>query len=68
MKSAGMEYDDRLYGGWYDEDGYDEYGYSAFDRDGSYIGIGNGIDRWGYTEMDYLCMSDDEFEDICYGA
>ena len=65
MKDDGIEYDSRLYGGWYDENGYDSYGYSAFDSNGNYVGHGNGVDRWGYTEMDYLSMSDDDFEDIC---
>lgn len=69
MHDAGMTYDERLYMGHYDENGYDSYGYSAFDSNGNYAGSGYGIDRWGYTEMDYLSMSDDEFEDICiYGA
>ncbi len=69
MKERGEEYDTRLYFGNYDAEGFDSYGYSAFDSDGNYIGIGEGIDRWGYTEWDYLAMSDDEFEDICmYGG
>ena len=38
----------------YDEEGFDSYGYSSFDADGNYVGHGNGIDRYGYTEMDYL--------------
>ena len=46
----------------YDADGYDSYGYSAFYEDGTYAGIGEGVDRNGYTEMDYMSMSDDEFE------
>jgi hypothetical protein len=48
----------------YDENGYDSYGYSAFNADGDYIGIGEGIDRNGYTEMDYLGMNDDEFDNL----
>lgn len=65
MRDAGMEFDARLYMASYDDEGYDRYGYSAFDADGNYVGECNGIDRWGYTEMDYLSMSDEEFEDIC---
>jgi len=62
------EYNTRLHYGIYDKDGFDSYGYSAFE-DGKYIDIGAGIDRWGYTENDYLCMSNDEFNDICmYGG
>jgi hypothetical protein len=69
MKERGEIYDTRIHFGNYDEDGYDSYGYSAFGRDGNYIGIGEGIDRWGYTEWDYLRMTDDEFENICiYGG
>jgi hypothetical protein len=63
------EYDDLIHYGDYDSEGYDYYGYSAWNKDGSFAGHGNGIDRWGYTEVEYLCMSDEEFEDICrYGG
>ena len=63
------EYDARIHLGNYDENGYDSYGYSAFDANGNYNGIGEGIDRWGYTELDYLMMSDEMFESICiYGG
>lgn len=69
MRDAGMKFDARLYMGCYDDEGYDSYGYSAFDADGNYVGEQNGVDRWGYTEMEYLSMSDDEFESICiYGG
>lgn len=56
-----VEYDEKTMFGNYDRDGYDRYGYSAFDRDGNYVGIGNGVDRNGYTEFEYLSMSSDEF-------
>ena len=64
------EYDTRTHFTNYDEDGFDYYGYSAFDSDGNYVGIGDyGIDRWGYSENDYLMMSNDEYDDICmYGG
>jgi len=62
MKERGEVYDTKVHFGNYDENGYDRYGYCAFNRDGEYIGIGDGIDRWGYTEMDYLMMDDDEFD------
>jgi len=62
-------YNSRLHLAHYDKEGYDSYGYSAFDDDGNYIGIGEGIDRWGYTEWDYLAMTDSEFEYISmYGV
>lgn len=54
--------------GHYDREGFDSYGYSAWLADGSYAGIGEGIDRGGYTEMDYLRMDENEFNDInAYG-
>jgi hypothetical protein len=42
----------------YDDEGFDSYGYSCFDADGEYVGCGNGIDRYEYTEMDYLTSGD----------
>lgn len=63
------DYDDLLHFADYDSEGYDSYGYSAWLKDGGFAGHGNGIDRWGYTEMEYLFMTDEEFEDICrYGV
>jgi hypothetical protein len=47
--------------GNYDKEGYDSYGYSAYDKDGKYVGVGEGVDRNGYTETDYLLMTDDEY-------
>ena len=63
MKERGETFDARLYFANYDENGYDSYGYSAFDADGNYVGAGDGVDRWGYTEWDYLATSDEEFDD-----
>lgn len=48
------DYDEELHYPNYDHEGYDSYGYSAYDEDGKYVGIGNGIDRHGWTEDDYL--------------
>ena len=64
------EYETRIHFDNYDEEGYDDYGYSAFDANGNYVGIRtDGVDRWGYSEWDYLAMDDDEFENICiYGG
>ena len=53
----GIEYNEKTMFGNYDSEGFDSYGYSAFDADGEYVGIGNGIDRYGYTEDDYLMDS-----------
>ncbi len=61
--SAG-DYDEKTEFGNYDDEGYDRYGYSAFDSEGNYAGIGNGVDRNGYTEMEYLRMSAEEFENF----
>ena len=45
----------------YDEEGFDSYGYSDFLADGTYVGYGQGIDRNGITEDEYLVMDDDTF-------
>jgi len=58
------EYDTKIHFPNYDEDGYDSYGYSAFNANGEYVGIGSGVDRNGLTEWDYLAMSDDEFDSL----
>lgn len=66
MYERGEIYDSRIYFDNYDEEGYDSYGYSAFDVDGNYVGDGNGVDRWGYTEMQYLEMNDEDFDYLSY--
>jgi len=58
LHDAGIVYDEKTMFGDYDEDGYDWYGYSGFDADGNYVGCGNGIDRAGWTEHDYLTLAD----------
>ena len=55
VADAGVEYDEKTMFDNYDDEGFDSYGYSAFDIDGNYVG--NGIDRYGYSEMDYLMDS-----------
>lgn len=52
--------------GEYDKDGYDSYGYSAYDSEGTFVGSSNGVDRAGYTEYQYLLMSDEEFYSLDY--
>ena len=42
----------------YNKAGYDGYGYSGLDNDGNYVGIGEGVDRLGNTESDYLSMDE----------
>jgi hypothetical protein len=51
---AAGEYNEKLHFDNYDDEGFDSYGYSSFDADGEYVGCGKGIDRYGYTENDYL--------------
>lgn len=58
------DYDEKTMYDHYDSDGFDSYGYSSFDIDGNYVGVGRGIDRYGYTENEYLCMTDDKFESV----
>lgn len=58
--SAG-EYDEKLHYDDYDPEGYDHYGYSAFDESDNYVGPGNGVDRNGVTEFRYMMMSEDEY-------
>lgn len=54
------EYDQKTMFPGYDSEGFDSYGYSAFDVDGNYD-FGSGVDRNGMTEQDYLVMDPDEF-------
>jgi len=58
MIDAGMIFDEKTMFGNYDEEGYDMYGYSCFDADSNYVGSGDGIDRAGFTEYDYLTLVD----------
>ena len=58
------DYDPETMSDCYDSEGFDWYGYSAYDAAGKYVGSCYGIDRNGYTENDYLCMSDEEFDKI----
>lgn len=62
--SAASSYDEKTMFINYDDEGYDRYGYSAFDSDGNYAGIGSGVDRNGYTELEYLRMSAEEFDNF----
>ena len=63
IAESGVAYDEKTMFDNYDDEGFDSYGYSAFDRDGNYT-FGNGVDRNGYTEFDYLCMDDDAWFDF----
>lgn len=59
LHDAGVEYDQKTMFDNYDEEGYDSYGYSAFGADGNYVGIStDGVDRAGWSEMDYLTLKD----------
>ena len=57
VHDSGVEYDPKTMFDDYDDEGFDSYGYSCFDIDGDYVGSGGGVDRYGYTEMDYLMDS-----------
>lgn len=65
---AGREYNDKTMFDSYDENGYDRYGYSAFDLEGNFVGHGQGVDPEGWTEMDYLTLQDipEEHRDSYY--
>jgi hypothetical protein len=54
-------YIEEIHFGDYDNEGFDRYGYSAYDSNGKFVGCGSGVDRNGYSEMDYILMDDDEF-------
>lgn len=62
LKEQGVIYDELTMFGNYDDEGFDSYGYSAFDADGKYVGIGDGVDRDGLTEYDYLVRSNEEYD------
>ncbi len=57
-------YDDKLHFPNYDDEGFDSYGYSAFNKDGKFVGHGLGVDRLGYTEEDYIFMEPEDFLDL----
>lgn len=57
IAATGVIYDEKTMYPDYDDEGFDSYGYSAFDTNGNYVGHGSGIDRLGYTEMEYLIDS-----------
>jgi hypothetical protein len=65
---SGVQYDEKTMYDSYDAEGYDSYGYSAFDANGNFVGSGNGVDRNGFTEMDYLTLQDipEEHRDSYY--
>jgi hypothetical protein len=64
LADIGATYDELTMFANYDDEGFDSYGYSVFDRFGTYSGIGGGVDRNGYTEYEYLFMTDEKWEDV----
>lgn len=60
VEASGVVFDEKTMLANYDPEGYDSYGYSAFDVNGDYVGIGQGVDRDGMTEDDYLFEYIDE--------
>ena len=65
LENQGVLYDPKSMFADYDSQGFDSYGYSCFDRNGNYTGVGTGIDRMGYTENEYLQMTQEDFESFC---
>lgn len=63
-KSSGVPYNEEIHFDDYDAEGYDRYGYSAYLADGTFVGLCQGVDRNGYTEDEYLAMSDEEFNNL----
>jgi len=59
-----VTFDEKIHLAHYDEEGFDRYGYSGFGIFGHYVGIGQGVDRLGYTEDEYGTMSYDEWEQL----
>ena len=55
------EYNEMTMLGGFDQEGFDSYGYSSFNRNGAYVGVGAGVDRNGYTEEQYATMDADDF-------
>ena len=53
--------DEKIHISGFDSNGFDCYGYSSFDEDGNYVGLGEGVDRNGYTELDYLRKSNEDY-------
>lgn len=52
----------------FDKEGFDSYGYSSFDRLGNFVGCGSGIDRLGYTELEYERMGQTVYEIVVQDA
>jgi hypothetical protein len=57
-------YDEQIHNDSYDKDGFDRYGYSAYSSDGEFVGSCLEVDRNGITELEYMAMSEEEFNSI----
>lgn len=68
VADAGVQYDEKTMFDDYDSEGFDRYGYSCFDNDGNYVGLGCGVDRLGRTENEYMVMDPDDFWSITDNA
>ena len=54
----------------FDDEGFDSYGYSSFNKKGKFVGYGDGIDRYGFSEDDYLTdyiSGGNIYDDACHG-
>lgn len=65
-EGSSVPFDEKTMFGDYDDEGFDRYGYSCFSAEGEYVGLGAGIDRHGKTELDYLQMSDEDFDSFIF--
>ena len=70
LNDAGVPYDIKTMYDNFDDEGFDSYGYSCFRADGTFRGLGQGVDRDGLTESDYLAehLRLLDSEDTCYGG
>lgn len=59
--SDSTEYDEETMFGDYDAEGFDSYGYSAYDKDGMFVGTGNGVDRLGCYAEDYIYFDEPDW-------
>ena len=55
---SSTEFIPELHSSGFDKDGCDSYGYTCYDKAGVYVGDGQGVDRAGWTESDYLHLRD----------
>ena len=60
VAASGVAYDEKTMFANYDEEGFDNYGYSAFDADGNYD-FGSGVDLVGRSNIKKNSMDENDF-------